>query len=301
MGPLLFVLFINDLSDVVEFSKVNLYADDTAIYLADNDPAVLGSRIEHDLNKVGEWIRENGLKMNASKTQLMVLTRKSKSSIANSVEVCLEGTPLQKRDSVRYLGIEVDIELSWKPHVHNLHHQCMGKLAQIRKSCYHLPCKARKLLYLAFVLPQLDYCSVVWGSCGTVLSNKIERIQNYAMRVILRKPPLTPSEESRKTLRWTTLKTRRHNAVMLQVHRCLHRTGPLYLNSKFVLRSIHENQPKSRGSMRLALHRCPKTNMYRSSFEFQGASLYNHLPDCVKSTTTKNAFLSALKNVVISD
>ena len=58
LGPLLFVLFINRLSDVVEFSKVNLYADDTAIYLDDNDPAVLGSRIEHDLNKVGEWIRE---------------------------------------------------------------------------------------------------------------------------------------------------------------------------------------------------------------------------------------------------
>ena len=55
LGPLLFVLFINDLSDVVEFSKVNLYADDIAIYLADNDPVMLGSRIEHDLNNVGEW------------------------------------------------------------------------------------------------------------------------------------------------------------------------------------------------------------------------------------------------------
>ena len=141
LGPLLFVLFINHLADVVEFSKTNLYADDTAIYLDDNDPAVLGSRIKHNLNKVGGWIRENGLKMNASKTQLMVLTRKSKSRIASSVELCLESTPLQKRDSVRYLGVEVDNELSWKPHIHNLHHQCMGKLAQIRKSCFHLPVK----------------------------------------------------------------------------------------------------------------------------------------------------------------
>ena len=247
LGPLLFVLFINDLSDVVEFSEVNLLRWHSN-HLADNDPAVLGSRIEHDLNKVGEWIRENGLKMNASKTQLMVLTRKSKSSIANSVEVCLEGTPLQKRDLVRYLGIEVDNELSWKLHIHNLHRQCVGKLAQIRKSCYHLPCKAHKLLYLAFVLSQLDYCSVVWGLCGTVLSNKIVRIQNYAMRVILRKPPLTPSEEYWKTLQWTTLKTRRHSAMMLQVHRCLHMAGPLYINSKFVLsRRMHKDQPKSRG------------------------------------------------------
>ena len=59
---------------------------------------------------------------------------------------------------------------------------------------------------------------------------------------------------------------------------------------------MHEDQPKSRGSMRLALHRCPKTNMYRSSFEFQGASLYNHLPDCVKNTT-KNTFLSVLEKL----
>ena len=85
--------------------------------------------------------------------------------------------------------------------------------------------------------------------------------------------------------------------MMLQVHRCLHKAGPPYLNSKFVFsrRSMHEDQPKSRGSMRLVLHRCPKTNMYRSSFEFQGASLYNHLSDCVKNTTTKNTFLSALE------
>ena len=83
--------------------------------------------------------------------------------------------------------------------------------------------------------------------------------------------------------------------MMLQVHGCLHTAGPPYLNSKFVFgRSMHEDQPQSHGSMRLALHRCPKTNIYCSSFEFQGASLYNHLSDCVKNTTTNKAFLSAL-------
>ena len=78
--------------------------------------------------------------------------------------------------------------------------------------------------------------------------------------------------------------------MMLQVHRCLHKAGPPYLNSKFVFsKSMHEDQPQSRGSMRLALHHCPKTNMYRSSFEFQGASLYNHLSDCVKKHNNKES------------
>ena len=78
------------------------------------------------------------------------------------------------------------------------------------------------------------------------------------------------------------------------LQRCLHRAGPLYLNSKFVLSiSMHKDQPKSRGSMRVALHRCPKTNMYHSSFEFQGASLYIQSPsrlnnkECISVSTGK--------------
>ena len=91
----------------------------------------------------------------------------------------------------------------------------------IRPAGHHLPCHTRKLLYQTFVLPNLDYCSVVWNSCGVMLSNKLEQIQNYALRLILRKPPRTSSAELRVALGWTTLKTRRNNAILCQVHRCL--------------------------------------------------------------------------------
>ena len=78
LGPMLFLLFVNDLSDVIEHCTVNLYADDTTIYSTDENPVVLGAGIEKDLESVANWIRMNGLKMNVAKTQLMVLTRKGK-------------------------------------------------------------------------------------------------------------------------------------------------------------------------------------------------------------------------------
>jgi len=144
---------------------------------------------------------------------------------------------LRKQDCVKYLGVDTDRDLTWKAHIERMHQQCMGKLAAIRRAGSYMPCHIRKLLYQAFILPHLDYFSVVWNGCGATLSKRVERIQNYALRVILRKPPLTSSELLRQTLGWTTLKTRCHNAMLCQVHRCCIKQAPPYLCSKFTTNS----------------------------------------------------------------
>ena len=84
LGPLMFIIFINDLPDVVEHCTVNLYADDTAIYASDEDPGTVGSELEQDLQQVANWISTNGLRMKISKTQLMVLSSRKKQWLANS-------------------------------------------------------------------------------------------------------------------------------------------------------------------------------------------------------------------------
>ena len=70
LGSLLFVLFVNDLPNVVEESSINLFVDDTAIYSADSNPKALGDRMERDLGRVTNWIHSNGLNLNVAKTQL---------------------------------------------------------------------------------------------------------------------------------------------------------------------------------------------------------------------------------------
>ena len=182
LGPLLFLLFVNDLPDVVQETSINLFADDTAIYSADSDPSVLGERVEKDLGRVALWIHSNGLRLNVAKTQLMVLSRRGRREEADSVRVKIGEVELQQQSCVRYLGVEIDRDLTWKAHIQKVYNQCMGKLAAIRRAGSYLPCHIRKLLYQAFVLPHLDYCSVVWNSCGATLGKRIERVQNYALR-----------------------------------------------------------------------------------------------------------------------
>ena len=124
------------------------------------------------------------------------------------------------------------IKLNWRSHIQEVRRKSLASLASIRRTAYFLNYKA-KMLYQSLVLPHLEYCSVVWNNCGVILANQVERVQNYAMRLILCKSPRTSSDYLRQQLGWTTLKKRRQHAMLCQVHRCILIQAPTYLVPKF--------------------------------------------------------------------
>ena len=129
LGPLLFLVFVNDLPSVVRHSKTNLYADDTSIYVSHCDPATAGNMLEEDLRDIGEWIDGNGMQTNVAKTQLMAMRGHKKKHPEDQVEVhtYIGEALLQKQDSVKYLGVTVDKHLNWKSHIANVRRICLGK------------------------------------------------------------------------------------------------------------------------------------------------------------------------------
>ena len=100
---------------------------------------------------------------------------------------------------------------------------------------------------------------------------------NYALRLILQKLPLTSSDLLRQTLGWTTLEVRKRNALLCQVHRCVANQAPSYLCSKFTSNSnLHYAETRSSSKLHLPN---PRTKFYHTSFEFQGAKIFNKLPE----------------------
>ena len=193
---------------------------------------------------------------------------------------------------MRYLGVNIDRDLTWKAHIEKVRHQCKGKLAAIRRAGAYLPCHVRKMLYQSLVLSHLDYCSVVWNSCRVTLGKRIERVQNYALRLILQKPPLTSSDLLRQTLGWTTLDARRQNVLLCQVHRCVSNQTPSYLCSRFTPdSSLH--YAETRGSTKLPLPN-PNGLNYHTSFEFQWAKIFNKLPKNTRDLKEKKLFRDAM-------
>ena len=296
LGPLLFILFVNDMPDVVKYCTINQYADDITIYVSNKSPDVVGSALEGDLERISSWIAANGLTMNVAKTQLMTMCRRGKHRKAEKVKVHVGGVELPKQDAVKYLGVIVDRELNWKQHIDGVRKRSLACLASIKRAGTYLSCRTKKMLYSSLVLPHLDYCSVVWSSCGVGQSDRIERVQNYAMRMILRKPPRTSSDSLRQVLGWTTLKARRHNAMLSQVHRCVKGQAPHCLSSKFCLNSSF-GYDGTRGANKLHL-RQPQSQWYHTSFEFQGAVAYNKLPETIRSLATIQAFRRAIAHII---
>ena len=130
-----------------------------------------------------------------------------------------------------------------------------------------------------------------WALCSSM---HVERIQNYAMRMILRKPPRTRSHPLCQMLGWTTLHHRRHLAMLGQVHRCLMNKAPAFLTTKFIINMAYNaNYPSTRRKNNLHLKR-PLTSVYRSTFEYQGAHHFNSLPPAVKDVRERKSFRRAL-------
>ena len=145
------------------------------------------------------------------------------------------------------------------------------------------------LYLLTFISPHLDYCSVVWHICGVVQTTRVEHIQNYAIRVILKKTSRSNTKEMHSQLSLPTLEHRRLTSTLLQVHKCLHGHAPEYLSELVPEVSLFANYPATKGATNLNLKH-PRTNAYKSTFECFGAMQFNNLPDHIKLMKTEAVF-----------
>ena len=237
IGPLLFCIFVNDMPNTVDTSKVNLYADDTTLYHSSVSLLDLRKCIESDMENVSKWIDDNGLLMNCSKTQSMFLSRRKRGEEIAEARVVHRGIELVNESRIKYLGVVVDRELKWKDQVSHVCQKCLASLSTLRRIFPALPTSTRMMLFNALVLPHLDFCSSVWHQCGEVLAMRIERIQKYAMRLITSSPLRTSSDGLRSKLSWMSMRDRRRFRILCKVHQCLHKQVPQYLCERFTLNS----------------------------------------------------------------
>ena len=159
--------------------------------------------------------------VNKAKTQMILLSSKKRSKELENEVVKLKGQEVSRSRKVKYLGVLVDEGLTWADDVEAVRKKCLGGLAKLRRLRDALSAALKKNIYNALVLPHLDYCCVLWQECRIQLQQRVERIQNYAMRLICSKPPRTPSEKRRSDMNWMPLSKRRELFRLALVHRCM--------------------------------------------------------------------------------
>ena len=176
--------------------------------LVAKDVAELEKGLERDLEGVlrcGEWKWTKAEYWEDRRRNYCFLAGKGEKELVQ-IKVEMGNETIVRSKAVKCLGVMLDDELKWKEQVQNVRRKCFTGLAKIRRLKNVLPSTTKKQLYNTLVLPHIDYCSVVWQECSRELRQKLERVQNYGMRLILSQPPRMHSEEMRQKLNWMTLR-----------------------------------------------------------------------------------------------
>ena len=159
LGPSLFILYINDLPNVNKLAKYIFFADDANLIITATTYEELNRNVNTVLTTVQQWVSDNGLKLNKSKTKYMIFTNRTKEDI----NISIAGVRIKQSEQERFLGVIIDSKLNWTQHIKHLTTKVSRNAGILYKLKGLVPNSALKMIYNSFVQSHLHYCSTVWG------------------------------------------------------------------------------------------------------------------------------------------
>ena len=187
LGPLLFLIYINDLQSVCKHTTPILFADDTNLFTSGKDIVRMQDDLNSELSKISLWLKVNKLSLNIKKTHFMFITRKKHRP--NQVDLQIDGERIHEVQKTKFLGFIIDNKLNWKDHISYVKNKIAKGLGMIIKARHLLNKNALMTLYFSFIYPYLTYCNHIWGSTYVSNLKKLATMQNKIVRIICGVPP----------------------------------------------------------------------------------------------------------------
>ena len=291
LGPLLFLIYINDITDVVEHSQVRLFADDTILYLFVDNPATTAEALNEDLRHITEWADNWLIKFSPSKTKSMRLSRKHKLA---SPPLTMGGTILEEVKSHKHLGVTLSNDLSWNSHIEDIVAKASQSLDVLNALKYKLDRVTLDKLYKSFIRSKLEYANITWDNCSKYLSDLIESVQYRAAKIVSGGISRVSHNAVYSELGWESLKTRRQHQRLKVFFKAVHDECPSYLCDTIPDTNQNERY-QLRNSAKLSEFQC-RTQSHQNSFFPLTTKQWNELPDLVKDSQTVHSFMSSLKD-----
>ena len=193
LGPLLFLVYINDITNTSKTLKFILFADDTNIFYSHENLEILFNTLNTEIDNVSQWFICNKLSLNISKTNFIRFKPTASQNNYNRYNINIDGLSLTEVRSTKFLGITIDSSLSWSDHIHNIHTTVSRTIGILYRLKNFISQNSLVILYNALILPYITYCNIVWGNCGSTKINPILTLQKRAVRLITSSQYLSPS------------------------------------------------------------------------------------------------------------
>jgi exonuclease III len=296
LGPLLFIMYINDMKRVLRSCDLNLFADDTVLFIAAKNFNDAVSHINTDLHYLSRWLKYKQLKLNISKTKCMIISR---IKLNINVSVKIDAEEIERVREMKYLGVIIDDKLKFNAHIDNVIKKIAKKFGILCRLKNFLTINSKIQLYKSIISPHLDFCSSILFLANETQMSRLQRLQNKVMRLILRCNRFTSSSFMLDALQWLSVKQRIIYLTMVFIFKVVNNLLPRYLCSRIERGSdIHSYGTRNADALRTPnFLTCASQN----SLFYKGINVFNSMPRQIKRASTimefKRQCISHVKTV----
>ena len=288
LGPLLFLIYINDMPETVsEGTKIRLFADDSLLYReikSPKDSAIL----QEDLNKLQKWEGDSKMQFHPGKCQVIRITKKIKTI---SHDYTVHNEKLKRTQKAEYLGLTLDEKLSWNSHIDKICGRANSKINFLKRNISNCPKEIKEKCYNVFVRPMLEYCATVWDPHTQQNINKLEQIQKRACRFVNNKYDKEESISNMlRSSNWTSLKERRAKKKAITLFKAQQGITTIPINKL-------KTNPRKEKSFILPPSRI---DGHLNSFFPSAIRMWNSLPKTTRNIDSLDQFKESIDTINVS-
>ena len=296
--PLLFLVYVNDMAASTK-CNVLLYADDSALMVSGKYISTIEMTLSSEVGSLHEWLVDNRLSLHFGKTESILFGSKRKLKKHDRLQIVCNGSDIESKKVVTYLGVTLDQHLSGEAIVDKIVSKCSNKVKFLYRKTRNFDLKTKKLLVSALIQCHFDYGCSSWY-CGITQRNKgrLQSAQNKVLRFLLDASPRTHIGALEfSSLGLLPVEKRVEQLKLNHMFNVYHRVAPSYIISEF--QPSNSTYETRRNTSTFIL---PSVKSFGiNSLAYTGAKLWNMLPVSVKHTRGKHGFKKLVKEFLMSN
>ena len=295
LGPLLFILYINDIIYSSSILKFILFADDTTLSYSHKDLASKMELINQELKKVGTWFKANKLSINIKKTNYMIMGTPQKTfRFSSETNIVIDGVILKRVNKTKFLGVVVDENMSWKYHIEGVSNTLSRNIGVLNKLKYFLPKPILRSLYYSFIFPYLNYGILAWGNTHKIYLDKLLKLQKRAVRIICNSHYLSHSGPLFQALKILTIYDLYKINLGVFMYKHITSELPKIFTNYFTKKCQIQNR-STRNTNEYYVKKL-KTSFAAKGVRSMGPLYWNELPTTIQCCKNINMFKNKLKS-----
>ena len=286
LGPLFFILYVNDLIILEKNAFLVKYADDTSMMVRNKNIDILIEETNKLVTELNMWFKQNKLKLNASKTNLVGFQLNSIINKFENKDVFCGEQKIEFTNCTKLLGITIDKNLKWTVHIDNLCKRLSKLVFAIRVLKNNVETSSLKSVYFAHFHSILIYGIEIWGQASEYLVSRVFKLQKKALRLICNVSPYASCRNLKLFKQEQILPL---PALYISNVLVFFKKHPEYFSEN---QFVHEYNTRHKNNLQLVKH---NTTSYEKGLLYSGQIFYNKLPNDLKAESNINSFKNKIK------